>query len=233
MIVLLFNLKLKFVMKYNLKFVLILLLSFTSAHSQQWQGHWSSSFGEIKVMEKVISSQNAGLVFGNYAKLGTLIGVSFGGKLHGYFYDQKSKKGGEFTFTQRQTGHSFTGKWSYKGKVKKLDWNGNKINNTLANDFVNVDRFRSVEGQWDSNFGPLNFIQDGVFIEASYSDKGRIHAVYNQANNMIYGLFTNKEKFGLLYFNFNAEKNAFKGLWSWETKNWSDQVWSGELKRNK
>lgn len=215
-------------MTSTLKFILLLFILFHSvAHSQKWQGHWSSSFGDIKIMEKIITAQNAGLVFGNYAKTGTLMGVSFGGELHGFFFDKKTQQGGDFVFLQRDTGQSFTGKWSYQDKSNKLDWNGNKIDSNLPTDILELDRFRSAEGNWASNFGPLDIVQNGVYLEAQYSDKGRIYAVYNQANKMIYGLFTNKQKYGLLQFVLNSEQNKFKGLWSWQTKNWSDQIWSG------
>ena len=218
-------------MKTRFKTILFLLLIFNnSVNAQQWQGHWTSSFGNIKFIERSIKPQNAALVFGNYGKNGTIVGVSIAGKLHGVFYDSKSQKGGELTFTQNKSTDSYTGTWSFDGKQKKLGWNGGKVNIDKPENLQGMDRFRSVEGSWQSNFGLLDFVQNGIFVNAEYSDKGRIFAVYNQANNNIFGLFTNKERFGLLKFSLNSEKNKFDGSWSWETSSWSTQKWIGSRK---
>lgn len=93
-----------------------------------------------------------------------------------------------------------------------------------------IDRFRSFEGLWDSNFGPLELVQNDVFVEGRYSDKGQMYAVYNQSNGLLYGLFTNKERYGLLHFQLNDKKDSFDGLWPWKTQNWAEQKWTGSKK---
>ena len=219
------------IMKNRFKTILFLLLIFNnSVKAQQWQGHWTSSFGKIKFVERSIKPQNAVLVFGNYGKYGTIAGVSIADKLHGIFYDSKSKEGGDLVFTQSKNADSYTGKWNFAGKHKQLSWNGAKVNINKPENLREIDRFRSVEGQWLSNFGLLDFVQNGIFINAEYSDKGQIFAVYNQADKRVFGLFTNKERYGLLKFSINSEINKFDGLWSWETSKWSTQKWIGSKK---
>jgi len=205
----------------------ILLLTTTLLSAQTWQGNWASSFGPIQFNEKRVGVHSAVLVFANYAKHGSLIGVSVAGELHGAFFDAKTQKGGEFVFIQDQESQTFTGRWKFFDKSKKLIWNGTKKNNIAAESLQFVDRFRTTEGRWMSNFGPLDFVQNGVFIEAKYSDKGKIYAVYNQASNIVFGLFTNKQRFGLLQFDLNDEKDSFEGLWSWNLQSWAEQKWTG------
>ena len=210
--------------------VLFSIFSTQMIQAQQWQGHWSSSFGSISFIEKSITPQNAVLVFGNYDKTGTLVGVSFSGVLYGVFYDSETQKGGKFTFTQDKTSNFFTGKWKYLNKDKELSWNGSLSNHQHPKEMRSVDRFRSFEGSWNSNFGPLELVQDDVFVEGKYSDKGHMYAIYNQSNGLLYGIFTNKDRYGLLQFQLNYEKNSFDGLWSWKTQNWTEQKWTGSKK---
>lgn len=213
-------------------FFLFIAFATQSIQAHQWQGHWSSSFGTIKIIEKPIKPQNAVLVFGNYGKTGSLIGVSISGVLHGIFYDAKTKKTGKLTFTQDKTANFFKGKWKFADIEKELSWNGSLSNHHRPNELHSIDRFRTFEGDWNSNFGPLNMIQDNVFVQGKYSNKGEIYGVYNAENRQLFGLFTNKERFGLLRFSLNNEKNSFDGLWSWKTQNWADQRWTGSKSQN-
>lgn len=111
-------------MKFIQLFVLFTVFTTLTLQAQQWQSHWSSSFGAIEFIEKPIKPQNAVLVFGNYGKTESLIGVSFAGVLHGAFYDSETQKAGKVTFTQDKTSNFFTGKWKYLNKDKELSWNG-------------------------------------------------------------------------------------------------------------
>ncbi len=208
--------------------VLLLLMVQINGFAKPWQGHWTSTFGKMKFIEKDVGMQQASIVFGNYGEDGTIAGVSINGILRGVFYDNKNQKGGSLVFSQSQK-TAYTGKWNFDNKQKKFSWNGSNIDNKRPEEMKEIDRFRIAEGQWQSNFGLLDFVQDGPFIEAKYSDKGQIYAVYNQNNQIIYGFFINEEegRYGLLKFQLNDEKNSFDGLWSWETKNWSSQKWTG------
>jgi hypothetical protein len=217
-------------MKFIQLFVLFSSFITLSLQAQQWQGQWSSSFGVIEFIEKPIQPKDAVLVFGNYGKTGSLVGASFAGVLYGVFYDTKTHKAGKFTFTQDKTSNYFTGKWKYLDKDKEHSWNGSLRNHKRPKELRSVDRFRSFEGMWESNFGPLELIQNGVFVEGKYSNKGQIFAVYNQSNALLYGIFTNKDRYGLLHFQLNNEKNSFDGLWSWKTQIWSEQKWIGSKK---
>jgi len=209
-------------------YCLLPLLFAFNVQSTEWQGQWSSTFGKISFMEKPIDIESAHLIFANYGKTGTIIGVSIKGEMVGVFYDTENNKSGSLTFKQNETKNSFTGEWNYNENSKKLSWNGTKVNDTQPEGINGLDRYRSVEGQWQSNFGLLEMVQDGVFVDAKYSDKGRIFAVFNSANNAVYGLFSNKERYGRLNLILNAEKNLFNGMWSWEFNTWAKQKWTGK-----
>jgi len=214
-------------MKFLQLITLLSIFDYHKIQAQQWQGHWSSSFGPIKFIEKPIKPKNAILVFGNYGETGTVVGVSFAGILHGVFYDGKTQRAGKLKFTLDKTTQFFTGKWKYLGKDKELSWNGSLSDHKRPIKLHSIDRYRTFEGHWDSNFGPLELIQNNVFVEGRYSNKGQVYAVYNQSNGLLYGLFTNKSRYGLLNFQLNETKNSFDGLWSWRTQNWADQKWTG------
>ena len=213
----------------NIKYIiaLILLISGFTSHAVTWQGQWSSTFGKISFIEKDVNTHSATLVFANYGKTGNIVGVSIAGVLYGLFFDTKEQKGGSIQFSQNETRDSFSGEWKYANIDKLLIWNGTKINDDYPKDLIGVDRFRSMEGQWKSNFGVLDMTQDGVFVEAKYSDKGQIYAIYNSSNNLMYGIFTNNDKYGFLEFVLNSDKLSFNGRWSWQTKAWAEQKWHG------
>ena len=217
-------------MKKYRELLIFLLLTANHAYSSDWQGSWNSTFGEIKFIEQAINQYQAVLVFGNYDESGIIIGVSIAGKLYGSFYDSKTQKGGKLTFNKEGTADDaqfFKGKWSFTDKKLELSWNGTQLNNKKPASMNAADRYRSIEGKWSSNFGDLDLTQDAVFIKGSYSDKGKIFAIYNSSNQTVFGLFTNKQNFGLLNFKLTSDKNEFTGSWSWQAKNWQQQKWTG------
>lgn len=215
-------------MNNKILYSLLPLLVVFSVQSADWQGQWSSTFGKISFIEKQIEIQSAKLIFANYGKTGTIIGVSIKGELVGVFYDSKNNKAGTLLFKQAASNNSFTGEWNYIENPKKLSWNGLKVDDKIPAQINGQDRHRSVEGNWQSNFGLLEMVQDGVFVNAKYSDKGKIFAVYNPANNVLFGLFSNKERYGKLKFSLNDDKNQFNGIWSWENNAWAKQKWTGK-----
>lgn len=218
--------------KYR-ELLILLLLTVNQVYSSDWQGNWNSTFGEMKFIEQGINLHQAVLVFGSYGESGTIIGVSIAGKLYGTFFDQKTQKGGKLSFTKEGTSDDaqfFKGKWSFTDKELELSWNGTQLNNKKPISMNEADRYRSVEGQWSSNFGDLDLVQDEVFIKGTYSDKGKIFAIYNRTNQTLFGLFTNKQNFGLLDFSLTEDKKEFTGNWSWQAQNWQQQKWTGTRK---
>ncbi len=208
--------------------VLMALLYLHTSYSTPWKGQWASSFGKMDLIEKETGFKETALVFGNYAKSGFIVGVAIGNDLHGLFFDSKLKKGGSFIFSHNELGSNFKGKWRFDNIDKELKWNGTKAVIQEEVKFKGIDRYRNIEGTWKTNFGELELTQEGAFIEGRYDSKGKLYAVYNQENNTIFGLFTNKDRYGLLKFQLNNERTAFTGLWSWETKAWAKQKWDGK-----
>ena len=208
-------------------YILILVIFSFKTFSSPWVGQWTSTFGKIQFIEKETDYKNFNLVYGNYDKNGFLMGVSIQNKLHGVFFDSKSEKSGAFVFTLNSAGSSYEGTWYFDEIDKKLNWNGSKSVNDQKSAIKGIDRYRNVEGIWKTNFGQLKLMQEMVFVEGQYDTKGRLFAVYNQSNNMMFGFFTNKHKYGLLKFQLNEQRNSFKGLWSWKTDKWANQKWDG------
>lgn len=208
-------------------YILILVVISFETFSSPWVGQWTSTFGKIQFIEKETGYKNFHLVYGNYHKNGFLMGVSIEDKLHGVFYDSKSEKSGAFVFTLNSSGSGYEGTWYFDEIDKKLNWNGSKSVDERKTEIKGIDRYRNIEGVWKTNFGQLKLVQETVFVEGEYDTKGRMFAVYNQSNNIMFGFFTNKQKYGLLKFQLNEQRNSFKGLWSWKTDNWANQKWDG------
>ena len=209
-----------------LSFLAVLYCSATNA--LQWQGHWKSTFGEMNLIEKQTGYKNTSLIFGNYDKNGYIIGVSVENKIYGVFYDNKLLQKGSYVFTLGESKKDFKGLWSFDDINKELKWNGSRAVNPKLKKIKGVDRYRYMEGQWDTNFGELELTQEGVFIEGKYDSKGKLYAVFNHQTNTVFGLFTNKKRYGLLKFQLNENRDSFKGLWSWETNKWAKQKWDGK-----
>lgn len=204
----------------------LLVLSF-QGFSSPWIGQWTSSFGKIQFIKKQTGYNDFDLVYGNYAKSGFLMGVSIDNQLHGVFYDSKSNKGGAFVFSLNKARNAYEGTWHFDDIAKELKWNGSKSVNQKNTELNGIDRYRNIEGAWQTNFGQLILKQELVFVEGTYDTKGKLYAVFNQSNNVMFGFFTNKNKYGLLKFQLDEQRNSFKGLWSWNTDNWANQKWDG------
>ena len=208
--------------------VLMALFYLQISYSSPWKGQWASTFGKIDFIEKQTGFKDTALVFGNYAKNGFIIGVAIDNNLHGLFFDSKLQKEGAFKFSLNEKASKFKGMWHFDDIDKELKWNGTKAAIQEKIQFKGVDRFRKIEGKWKTNFGELELTQEGAFIEGRYDTKGRLFAVFNQENNTLFGLFTNKDRYGLLKFKLNDDRTAFDGLWSWETNPWAKQKWDGK-----
>lgn len=208
-------------------FLIVLVLFNSDVFSSQWLGEWTSTFGEIQIIEKVTDYKGVALVYGNYDKNGFLTGVSIDNKLYGVFFDPKSKKNGSFVFTMNKANKTFEGLWYFDDIDKELKWNGMRLSSQTNLTLSGIDRYRSIEGIWDTNFGKLQLTQESVFIEGKYDTKGKLYGVFSYSNNLMYGFFTNKNKFGMLKFTLNKQRTSFDGVWSWQTGKWEKQEWKG------
>jgi len=196
--------------------------------SSAWQGQWLSTFGKINFIEYQTGYKDINLLFGNYAKNGFMVGVSIANEMHGVFYDAKLRKEGEFVFKLDEKKSSYKGEWHFDDIDKRLKWNGSKVLESKILPVIGIDRYRNIEGTWDTNFGQLVLSQEDAYVKGKYDDKGEIHAIFNQENGVVFGFFTNKDRWGLLKFKLNKEKQDFKGQWTWETNAWSNQKWDGK-----
>ncbi len=196
--------------------------------SSPWQGQWLSTFGKINFIEYTTGYKETTLLFGNYAKNGFIMGVSVANELHGVFYDAKLKKEGSFIFKLDEKQNSYKGDWYFDDIDKMLKWNGSKVIENKVLPVIGIDRYRNIEGTWDTNFGQLVLSQEEVYVKGEYDTLGKIHAIFNQKNGVIFGFFTNKKRWGLLKFTLNKDKTLFKGQWTWETNAWSNQKWDGK-----
>ncbi len=215
-------------MKKYLFIVVLNVIFVPLVNSSPWKGQWLSTFGKINFIEYKTAYKDTSLLFGNYAKNGFIMGVSVADELHGVFYDAKLKKQGSFVFKLNDKQNGYKGDWYFDDIDKMLKWNGSKMIETKVLPVAGIDRNRNIEGTWNTNFGQLVLSQEEVYVQGKYDTKGKIHAVFNQENGIIFGFFTNKERWGLLKFQLNDEKRAFKGQWTWETNAWSNQKWDGQ-----
>ncbi len=214
------------IMKKIIYTLTLTVLSFQGLTSP-WVGQWTSTFGKIQFIEKQTGYKDFDLVYGNYAKSGFLMGVSIDNMLHGVFFDSKSDKSGAFVFSLNKEKNAYEGAWHFDDIDKELKWNGTKAANQKFDELKGIDRYRNIEGSWTTNFGLLTLQQEQVFVEGSYDTKGKLYAVFNESNNLMFGFFTNKKKYGLLKFQLNEQRNSFKGHWSWKTDDWANQKWDG------
>lgn len=104
----------------NLILSLLMILLSIPAFSQ-WQGTWSSSFGNLQIIQK------GNKVYGDYGTLGSLTGT-YNTKtrtLAGTFHNKKAKKKGKFRFKLASNKKSFSGKWAWNSKLNS-SWKGKK-----------------------------------------------------------------------------------------------------------
>ncbi|MDZ7934964.1 MAG: hypothetical protein U5M51_08390 [Emticicia sp.] len=103
-------------MKTNFsKIILVLFLFVTLTSQAQWEGTWTSTFGDIRLQ------QNGSKVVGDYAEKGIIEGTIKGKVLSGKFTNANN----EGTFEWTLDGQNFKGDWKWASENKlKSGWTG-------------------------------------------------------------------------------------------------------------
>jgi hypothetical protein len=123
----------------NLKIIVtILLLSISiQGFAQAWTGTWTSTYGELRLIEQ------GNKVYGDYANKGMIEGTITNNTLNGTF--KNGTNIGNFTFTLNK--EAFSGNWNWPNATKKENWTGTRVNTakpTLiseAKNFITINKY--------------------------------------------------------------------------------------------
>lgn len=189
-------------------------------------GTYSTSFGEIKILEE------GNLVYGDYGDRGTIIGEvqsTIGGTktVRGTFYNKENKGSFEWIFSQdRFYKKKFSGKYGWGTSLSAGAWSGEEANSNQPSNL----KFAKWSGKWNTSYGELVLKQDGKVVTGTYRDLGTISGTI-VGENELRGTFTNKNDKGAFSFVLNG--NSFDGKWGWGSQVGTDK-WTGtkELKTN-
>ncbi|MEO0899462.1 MAG: M12 family metallopeptidase [Bacteroidota bacterium] len=204
--------------KQTILFLILLCLGSFSPLFGQWTGTWSSTYGELRLI------QNGTKVSGDYATQGVIEGTYNAAKrtLTGSFYNKKLKRTGFFRFTLN--GKSFSGTWGWNRDMN-TKWTGTRIRSTKPS--LKSSEFRACQGRWDSSFGELRFKQDGGKVYGDYARIGTIEGTFNPVTKVLKGYFTNKGLNRSGQFEFTMSNNSFSGKWGWSSA-LANGKWTGK-----
>lgn len=198
-------------------------------------GTWNTTFGVLTFTQ--IGSNVTGTIPSNNITInGQLIGYTLNGRWYQENTDGTSAVGGQlrFEFTDANT---FKGVWGYNDSFTDGGlWIGVKITDTKApltepiNPFAKIN----VNGDWYTDFGKLNLIQDGNRVTGTYKFRnGTLTGTI--VGNTITGTWTevadsgtSKEPKGSFRFVFSPDGKSFKGSWGYGAKFYDGGQWNGE-----
>lgn len=198
------------------KILALLLLLACPVLAQNWQGTWSSSFGELRLHE-------AGpYVIGEYGNQGVLVGRKRFDLVQGVFTDFGRTKAGTFTF--KDEGGKFVGSRRFGAQAPLGDWNGRRLRkdspplrvySRSRKTFTPITNNRKiVDGTYNSSFGPIRLQTINNFLVGDYGSKGILVGVWE--GNKYVGQFTNGTRPGWFEFEFLSRDGSFRaGRWGW------------------
>lgn len=223
----------------NLIFSALFLLFGFSLSAQEWQGTWSSDFGELRMV------QLGNKIYADYDKIGTLNGayISSSRTFKGVFNNKKENRKGRFSFTLSRDGKSFTGKWGWGNTIPNQRWSGKQESNTMPTltsaDFQRYNRSsigtgKECQGTWSSNIGELRMVQIRNKVYIDYSNKGYMSGTYNPSTQTLEGSFENTTtgRNGKFKFVFSRGHKTFSGKWGRHNEPLS-RNWSGKRKSSR
>lgn len=209
-------------MKKNLALLFIGLL--TVLAKAQSSGIYSTSFGEIKLVEENNQANPAKeetIIYGDYRDLGTLLSTQIkptqgtpGKIIEGKFMNENNEGRFEWAiFPPRPNEkYQFNGKWGWGNTLNGGVWKGHRIK---FYDNANYSlKFANWSGNWDTSFGKIFLKQHGQQVTGDYKDVGTITGTIQ--GNTVKGTFYNKGSKGS--FEFTLQGNTFKGKWGWGNK---------------
>jgi|GEM_PF-2591137 len=208
----------------------VLMLLSISTYAQ-WQGTYSTSFGEVRLV------QLNDKVYGDYKDVGSIKGtVKNGGRLIGTFTNGKKK--GNFIWVRY--GNIFTGEWAWGTSTPSGKWDGTHKSKTRPKLTSATDgkpksstsTAKSWVGTWNSSYGELRLLEKDGKVYGDYKNVGYIEA--NRKGNTIEGIYTNGSGRG--FIKFTRTGNTFKGKWgdrknqNMSDPNYLDKHWNGSIK---
>lgn len=210
-------------MKIVFAWLASLLLSLT-AYADEWTGTWTTSLGELRLIEKY------GVVYGDYKNVGVIVGVisQDGKRLTGHYTNLTSRvKTGTIVFN-KSGATGFGG--IYKSSSGNGKWTGTRTKTSLPalQNFGagNTDAARW-KGDFTSTFRPLRLISSGNIVMGDYGDIGVIYG--SLANDRLSGYFTNGSNVGQFEWDMRATASSFSGRWKWYGEpSWQSAAWTGK-----
>lgn len=201
-------------------FFLAALVGTVSA--QPITGSFSSSFGDLQLIEK------DGLIFGDYASVGVIVGKRTDDKIEATFVNRQSpNRMGTVTFIVSEKGRKLTGTWGWVGEKAESTWTADQTISGAPRlkNFGAGTGAQNFSGQWDTKYGKLDLLRHGSIHVGFYGEKGIIYGTVTGASYQ--GYFTNGAQFGEFSLSSIDGRNL-KGRWRFEGKSWSeDGDWTG------
>lgn len=84
------------------------------------------------------------------------------------------------------------------------------------------------QGTWNTGFGQLRLVQNGLEVYGDYSKKGTLEGKYDSKTRTLKGTFDNQSqnRKGSFEFVLNNDAKSFSGKWGWETR-LNGGAWNG------
>ncbi|MFA5507095.1 MAG: CARDB domain-containing protein [Vulcanimicrobiota bacterium] len=198
-------------------FVAIILLLTQLSAAQDWQGTWSSSYGELRLYEV------GKYVIGDYSSVGLIFAEKRFDLLEGTFTNAGHAKAGKITFKMESPGE-FIGSWSYPPSTTLKDWKGTRTSSTAPDlkNFLSKNQplkpisnsRKVVDGVYQSSLGEVRLETQDNFLMGDNADKGVIVGLWN--SNHYAGHFTDNGRLGWFRLYFNSANGSFsKGEYGW------------------
>lgn len=167
----------------------------TEAVAVNWTGTYATTFGEI------ILKQKGKHVVGTYKDLGGIRSLTLvGNDLYAQFDNNDNT--GYVKWTKTASG--FAGSWGWTNALEKGAWNGKKVKD--ANQFY-------IKGEWNSNYGPLDFIHTptGILVAHYGNQGGMIWGKINNGTKIFKGKYRRKQGAPTEGCSFIFTNTTFKG----------------------